>query len=894
MRLIEREDAESQLTRALTGAARGQPGVVIIEGFTGTGKTALLSNLLARARAAGAGVLAARGAPSEQSVQFGVLAQLSNGPIASDPAWAPIAASAESLIGTEPDPAGGPDRHRIGNALLRLATSMPLVVCVDDVQHADAASVDFLLHLSRRLDMSRILMVLVESDQPTQPFSPLCTELSRQPYCQNVRLQPLSPAGITEMLAGHLDAADADRLTAQGERLTGGNPALIRALAEDATRLRHGGPFGPAELLPHDAFARAYPSVLHAYGEVALRLVRTLALLHPDPEPALVGRLTGLSPATTGAALRMLTDAGLLTGRNFRHPAAREATLNDFGPPERAVRHREIAEALFTAGAPARVVADHLVVGEPVAEPWASAVVADTAEQTALEGSRSELSLGRLLTLHSHDMTKPDRARVTSAIVSVEWGVNPLAAVRRLPELTAAIFSGQLRDHRALGVYQALLWTGRTAEAEAVLTTVRSSLDLGDARNRSALAAAREMTSAIFPSLFRRLRNHLPDLPLPAPSAAGDLLQLCRNLTAGATGLNAFAVPLALLSHRAELDGAELGLGQAGTPDSALVRGLVEFVRAETSRRDGQLSAAVTFARSALAQLPIEAWGVGVAAPLSTILTGCTELNELAEAEAVVDARVPPTVFDSVFGVRFLLSRSRFLLARGDHSTALAEFTNCGRIIADWGLEESPLLGWRLGAAEAWLKLGDAGQARRLLDEELRRPGPSRSRGSALRLLAAASRPKHRESLLHDAIAVLQEAGDRIDLVRAYGDLSRHHRELGRRRPSDAAARTANDLLQRWYEMPAWSDTAPQLGVLAGPSVEAASLTRAERRVGQLAAAGLRNLEIAHRLSVTVSTVEQHLTSVYRKLSVDGRAQLQPGFTDGSLDPPAGPGFVTP
>jgi DNA-binding CsgD family transcriptional regulator len=44
--------------------------------------------------------------------------------------------------------------------------------------------------------------------------------------------------------------------------------------------------------------------------------------------------------------------------------------------------------------------------------------------------------------------------------------------------------------------------------------------------------------------------------------------------------------------------------------------------------------------------------------------------------------------------------------------------------------------------------------------------------------------------------------------------------------------------------------------------------------VAELAADGLTNREIAGRLFITVSTVEQHLTRVYRKLVVSRREEL--------------------
>ena len=53
-----------------------------------------------------------------------------------------------------------------------------------------------------------------------------------------------------------------------------------------------------------------------------------------------------------------------------------------------------------------------------------------------------------------------------------------------------------------------------------------------------------------------------------------------------------------------------------------------------------------------------------------------------------------------------------------------------------------------------------------------------------------------------------------------------------------------------------------------------ALLSDAEQRVAALAAYGYTNAQIAHKLHITVSTVEQHLTRVYRKLGVSGRAEL--------------------
>ncbi|WP_307722751.1 helix-turn-helix domain-containing protein [Cellulomonas cellasea] len=51
-------------------------------------------------------------------------------------------------------------------------------------------------------------------------------------------------------------------------------------------------------------------------------------------------------------------------------------------------------------------------------------------------------------------------------------------------------------------------------------------------------------------------------------------------------------------------------------------------------------------------------------------------------------------------------------------------------------------------------------------------------------------------------------------------------------------------------------------------------LTRTEAEIGSLVTAGLRNREIASRMFVSESTVEAHLTRIYRKLGLRNRAEL--------------------
>ncbi|WP_258177484.1 helix-turn-helix transcriptional regulator, partial [Streptomyces solincola] len=109
-----------------------------------------------------------------------------------------------------------------------------------------------------------------------------------------------------------------------------------------------------------------------------------------------------------------------------------------------------------------------------------------------------------------------------------------------------------------------------------------------------------------------------------------------------------------------------------------------------------------------------------------------------------------------------------------------------------------------------------------------------------------------------------------------------HHLATGRPRAALNDFHTCRDLLQQRPPAgpaPDWQTGAAEAfrahGETADPARDPiAALTRAERRVAVLAAHGCTNRSIAARLYVTPSTVEQHLTHIYRKLSLTSRRQL--------------------
>jgi DNA-binding CsgD family transcriptional regulator len=898
MALIERDEELAALESCRDTDGR----VVIIEGCVASGKTALLHEFAERAAAAGTRLLRATGSRTERSLQFGVVQQLftqirTSPDNDSDISWLQKDGRLSKLLPVldGPERVAGRTLDALWMELLRLSERSPLIIIVDDIHYADDSSADCLLYFARRLRWAPIIMILANCTQQRQPIPLFQAELTRQPHCLSIHLQMLSQDGVGRLLAEHLDVPDAGHLAAAVYRATGGNPLLVHALADD---YRDTAPSPSGELVVGEAFSRAVQICLDRFDPAMLRLARALAILPMPAPPELLAQFLDLPAEAVAGLLAELRRVRLVRDGQFRHPAIRAAALSVMLPEEHASMHGRAAQILHHENAPAKDIARHLLAAASADETWAVGVLEEAAGQATAEGEVS-LALRCLQFARRLSRSEHEYAAITSKIAEADWRVDPAAAIRHVPDLIQAVRQGTLRGRDAAKAVLYLLWSGRPDDAIGTLEYATSGRP--DAFCEPELLAMRLWIPHLYPALSARITS--PDGKAP-PLLASPQLQIARMLaemaagkateaaeripqiTALDDGTLALVVTAMSVSGYCEPSGAIALWSQTFLDDTYLDRsaarvpptwqGLLTEIRADINVRTGNLPAAEQQAREAITSISPRSWGVAIGAPVGLLVLAATARGNLGGAADYLSIPVPETMFLSLFGPLYLNARGRYYLATERFQLALRDFEACGDLVARWDVDRPEFIPWRLGAAEAYLGLGEPRQARDLVEEQPIPFGSRRTRayGMSLRVLAAASPLRDRAHLLREAIDVLRKCGDRIETARAFADLSRACHALNEPLEARGMRRRAEQLAKQCGAAAFYPGEAGTGGGPAEAAGTGTQLSDAERRVATLAARGFTNREIANRLYVTVSTVEQHLTRAYRKLNVNRRSDL--------------------
>ncbi|GAA4685281.1 LuxR family transcriptional regulator [Pseudonocardia yuanmonensis] len=371
--LIGRTDELRSLGEMFEAARAGTPGVALVCGEAGVGKSRLVAELAALAGRSGAVVLAGAAVDVGESPPLLPLT-LAVRALAREPAGKavvePWRGELEALGLLPPSPGGAPQvvPHPLdaaGRVLLGLAADRPVLLVVEDVQWADRATRDLLSYLTAIMMDARLLVVVTHREGGGSPgLDELgLGGLRRHPRVRAVPLGPLDRPGIAELVTREplpaTEVEDPVELVWQRSR---GNAFI----AEETVRaLRDRDPMAVSGTLRDLVLGR-----VRALPEDARTVVRALSVAEGPVSHELAQLVTGLPPDRLLTAVRYVVEEGSVVldgpgaeggddGYRLRHGLAVDVVAADLLPAERRDLHRRYAAALaeLTAGADRSAVA---------------------------------------------------------------------------------------------------------------------------------------------------------------------------------------------------------------------------------------------------------------------------------------------------------------------------------------------------------------------------------------------------------------------------------------------------------------------------------------------------------------------------------------------------------
>jgi DNA-binding CsgD family transcriptional regulator len=371
---VGRERELAELTELVGDALGGRPGVALVQGEAGAGKSRLLDELMHRlpphtlvGRGTGVGFLGGRipYAPlvaALRSLLSRLPAPRAAGVLGADPTDLALLLPE---LGAPPDAVS--DQARLVSSVTsvfdRAAEWRPTVLVVDDLHYADVATLEMLAYLCAALDRQRLAVVVAyRPDEVDDVLAEWVQDRRRGPAAREVALRPMSLAETTAALAGLLDGEAGEALDpALALRIharSGGNPYVAEALMRAALA-------GDADTLPaslRDVLVRRTRACTPATAEV-LRMVAAagervvpVVLAAVAEKRGVAGQLDdAIDEAVRGQLLVVEADGAL----SLRHALLAEALYADLLPGERKQLHRLLADALERFDARPATLAEH-------------------------------------------------------------------------------------------------------------------------------------------------------------------------------------------------------------------------------------------------------------------------------------------------------------------------------------------------------------------------------------------------------------------------------------------------------------------------------------------------------------------------------------------------------
>ena len=925
MVLVGRPAEREALGGLLARAAEGYSGALVLRGEAGAGKTALLDETIAAAVAGDLRTARLTGVEPETQLGYAGLHRF----------LLPFADHLERL----PDPqrdalrstfglVDGPpaDRFLVALAVLTLlaevASAVPLVCVIDDVQWLDPESVVVLGFVARRLYAERVVLLFAVREPAGElPALAGVPELVVGGLAEGAALELLA-----SLVPGRLSPAVGARIVAE----TGGNPL---ALVEVAGELSAGQLAG-AEVLPEPLPAGG--SLEQAFGRRVrrlpdeTRLLLAVAAAEPTASEALLWRVTGelgIDPdAAASADLGGLAEIGSQV--EFRHPLVRSVVYHATPLSQRRRIHRALAAA-GEGGEPDRV-AWHLAMAAAGPDEAVAARLEQAAGRARDRGgyAATVTFLSRAAELSADEGQRAGRllAAAEAALIAGQ----PFRAGALLEEATPKLGDplSRAQARRLQGTIR--LAVGQAGEASSILLEAARALAPFDASSaRDALLEALRAALYVGWSASQAVLAEIADAARAMPGAGGPAASAADLLLDGFAARAAAGYPASVPLLRRAI--AMLGAGDLGTQEGLRWLALGCAAAAELFDDQAQHALAIRLVQlardhGALTMLPVALVSQSIRAevvagrfdaaracftegleisaatgnPGLVGTAGLAEVYELAWRGRETDAR----------RVAAAVAREATGAGRGSHSMdaqyclavlelGLGNYQAALRYALDVYEDDAPDLGTQVlpDLAEAGARCGQTGSAEAALGrlaERAAAAGTPLALGLLARSRALLAGDADAEPLYEEAVKHLTQCRARPQLARAhlvYGEWLRRQR---RRRDAREQLRIAHEMFAAMgagafaerarVELLATGERARQRTAEA-----AEELTPQEAQIARLVAEGDSNRDIAAQLFLSPSTVDYHLRKVFRKTNVASRTQLARAMT---VREPTGPAIA--
>jgi tetratricopeptide (TPR) repeat protein len=401
-RFVGRAEPLARLSESLDDMTRGVARVVAVIGESGVGSSSLVQMIGPEVRLRGGSLVSAacheQRLPEPYALWSEVLRSVRRLPVKSTRVWRELSLLDPTLERAPEELARGGSKVRLFEELadfLRLAAQQrPLLILLDDMQWADAASWDALEHLVPQLESERIVLALTirtgeQSDDALERWS----RLASRPHHDEVRMTRLTRDDVKRWVEGAMAHGEAGRdLLAYLYRHTEGNPLhvahLLRDLEEGGHLVREGDRWRWSDL-------RDLPSGV-GFNEVIVRRVERLpvyclpvlelvATLDREFDETFLLRAREWDEDQLTDGIRCLVDARILTPTYdrdcasylFSHDELARVVRERLDPERRAEMHAQVARALsLSRSASHSLIASHYEAAGQSAETHQHAVEA--------------------------------------------------------------------------------------------------------------------------------------------------------------------------------------------------------------------------------------------------------------------------------------------------------------------------------------------------------------------------------------------------------------------------------------------------------------------------------------------------------------------------------------